>query len=247
MASQAKGRVSLARVGLEQPEPGGGLLELHPERAFLRRRDTLAIRDLPGFLRGRHRIPSELGVAAERFIHELASPTIADEIATIYAAAKRTLGLRRKQLVQASADGGGNLDAPQFRYLIEIDQDRSDPTRAAWRRELRLLTAPSELPADFDAMFPVQLDELIVPFSGVRLTRAQLFDLVVERLEDFAERCGGEVDERENEGRARLHGHEGSRLEFDLERGELGLRVLGCEGALVLLSEAQRRFEGLTG
>ncbi len=225
----------------------GGPLELHVERRFLRRRDSLAIRDLPGFVRGRHRIPSELGVAAERFIHELGNPLIASEIATIYANAKRSLGLRRGQIIQASADGGGNLDAPQFRYLIEIGQDRSDPSQAAWRRELRLLVAPSGLPPEFDAMFPRPLDELVVPFSGPSLTRVQLFDLVVERLEDFAESCGGEVDEREVEGRARLIGREGSRIEFDIERGELGLRVHGYEGALALLSEAGRRFPGLSG
>jgi hypothetical protein len=222
-------------------------LELHTERAFLRRRDVQPIRDLPGFIRGRHRIPSELGVAAERFIHELGNPAITDEIATLYTATKRTLALRRKQIIQASADGGGNLDAPQFRYLIELVQDRSDPAQAEWRRELRLLVAPSVLPQDFDAMFPKPLDELVVPFSGVSLTRVELFDLVVERLEDFAESCGGEVDEREIEGRARLIGREGSRIEFDIERGELGLRVHGYEGALALLSEADRRFPGLSG
>jgi hypothetical protein len=235
--------MSLARLDVDELETGP--LELHPERAFLRRRQSLAIRELPGFIRGRHRIPNELGVAAERFIHELGTPGIADEIATIYAAAKRSLGLRRKQIVQASADGGGNVDAPQFRYLVELGQDTQDPASASWRRELRLLVSPRELPPEFDAMFPWPLDELIVPFSGPGLTRAQLFDLVVERLEDFADRCGGEVQEHETEGRAELVGSEGSRLEFDLERGELGLRVQGCEGALALLGEARRRFPGL--
>ena len=87
---------------------------------------------------------------------------------------------------------------------------------------------------------------MIVPFSASPSSRAELFDRVVERLEDFAERCGGEVDEHEVEGRAQLIGREGSRLAFDLERGELALRVHGCEGALALLGEAQRRFPGLS-
>jgi hypothetical protein len=219
-----------------------GLLELHPERAFLRRRESVAIRELPGFVRGRHRIPSELGAAAERFVHELGKAAIADEIATIYAAAKRALGLRRRQVASAQAEGGGNVDAPQFRFAIELGQDARDPARALWNRELRLLVSPHELLPEFDAIFPRPLDELIVPFSGTRLDRVELFDLVVERLEDFAQRCGGEVDEREAEGRAQLIGREGSRLEFDLERSELALRVQGCEGALALLGEARRRF-----
>ncbi|MFV8751912.1 hypothetical protein ACNOYE_15310 [Nannocystaceae bacterium ST9] len=222
-----------------------GVLELHPERAFLRRLDNLAIRELPGFVRGRHRIPSELGVPAERFIHELGKLAIADEIATLYANAKRELGLRRRDLVQASADGGGNVDTPLFRYLIELAQDRCDPARAIWRRELRLLVEPGELPAEFDAMFPVALDELVVPFSGEGLTRAELFDLVVDRLEDFAEHAGGQVEEHEREGRARLVDREGSEIEFDLERGSLGVRVRGCEGALALLDAAKLRFPDL--
>lgn len=234
-------------MSLDVLEAEGGLLELHPERAFLRRRDVQPVRDLPGFIRGRHRIPSDLGVANERFVHDLGNPMIAEEIAILYANTKRTLALRRKQIIQAAADGGGNLDTPQFRYLIELGQDHGDPSQAAWRRELRLLVEPSTLPREFDAMFPKPLDELVVPFSGVSLTRVQLFDLVVERLEDFAESCGGEVDEREVEGRARLIGREGSRIEFDIERRELGLRVHGYEGALALLGEAERRFPGLTG
>lgn len=235
-------------LALDRPDVSAletGPLELHIERAFLRRRESVPIRDLPGFLRGRHRIPAELGVGAERFIHELGTPMIVDEIATIYAAAKRSLGLRRKQIAQGCSDGGGNVDAPQFRYAIEIGQDTSDPTCASWLRELRLQVPAEDLPAEFDAMFPRPLDELIVPFSGPGLTRAQLFDLVVERLEDYADRCGGEVEDREAAGRAWLIGSEGSRLEFDLERGELGLRVQGCEGALSLLGEARRRFPGL--
>lgn len=216
------------------------MLELHAARAFLRRRTSVAIRELPGFVRGRHRIPSELGVAAERFVQQLGRGVIEDEIATLYATCKRELGLRRRQLVQASADGGGNLDTPVFRYLVEIGQDPRDPTRACFRRELRLLAAPLELPHGFDAMFPVALDELVVPFTGTRD-----YDEVVERLEDFAERFGGVVEEHELERRACLVAREGSELGLDLGQGELSVRVRGCEGALALLDEAQRRFAGL--
>lgn len=214
-----------------------GALELHPERTFLRRRTRVAIRELPGFVRGRHRVPSERGVAAERFIQELGRGVIEQEIATLYASCKRALGLRRRQLVQASAEGGGNLDAPTFRYLVELGQDEADPSLALWRRELRLLVEPSTLAPGFDALFTLAFDELVVPFSGSRR-----FDEVVDRLEDFGERCGGVVEEREAEGRAWLVGREGSELEFDLGRGELCLRVRGCEGGLALFDEARRRF-----
>lgn len=216
------------------------MLELHAARAFLRRRTSVAIRELPGFVRGRHRVPSERGVAAERFVQELGRGLIEAEIAGLYATCKRELGLRRRQLVQASADGGGNLDTPLFRYLVELGQDPRDPSRACFRRELRLLAAPHELPLAFDAMFPVALDELVVPFSGTRD-----YDELVERLEDFAERYGGVVEEHEAERSARLLAREGSELGLDLEQGELSVRVRGCEGALALLGEAQRRFAGL--
>ncbi|HLT36778.1 MAG TPA: hypothetical protein VK034_10840, partial [Enhygromyxa sp.] len=98
-------------------------LELQPERAFLRRLDSVAITELPGFVRGRHRLPSEPGRAAEQFLHALTAGSLTDEVRTVYDAAKQLLGLRRRELVRAVAEGGGNVDAPQFRFVLELGLD----------------------------------------------------------------------------------------------------------------------------
>lgn len=222
-------------------------LELQPERAYLRRLDSVAIVDLPGFVRGRHRLPSEHGRGGEQFVHELGAETLAAEVRVVYDAAKRLLGLRRRELLRAVADGGGNVDTPLFRFVLELGLDPDDVGRALWQRRISLLVEASELPAGFDELFPVACDELVIPFARPRDAdeRAALFDVIVERLEDFADERGGGVDEDEDLGRAVLTTRDGSHLALDLDRAELSLRMLGVAGPRALLLETQRRFADL--
>lgn len=219
-------------------------LELQPERAFLRRIDSVAIVELPGFVRGRHRLPSEHGRAGEQFVHSLAAASLAEEVRVVYDSAKRLLGLRRRELLRAIAEGGGNVDTPQFRFVLELGLDPRDLTRALWQRRISLLVDPSELPLGFDELFPIACDELVIPFLPTS-ERAELFDVVVDRLEDFAEQHGGEVIEDEDHGRAEITTRDGSKLALDLESGELSLRILGVAGARELMLETRRRFVDL--
>ncbi|MFO7561117.1 MAG: hypothetical protein R6X02_00635 [Enhygromyxa sp.] len=221
---------------------------LLPERAFLRRLDSVAITELPGFVRGRHRLPSEPGRAAEQFLHTLVAATLADEVRTVYDAAKRLLGLRRRELLRAVAEGGGNVDAPQFRYVLELGLDPRDLTRALWQRQVKLLVAPDALPRVFDQVFPVACDELVIPFAQPQdRARAELFDELVEQLEDFAALHGGELEEDEDLGRAELTTRDRSRVALDLPSSELSLRILGVAGARELMLESRRRFADLVG
>jgi hypothetical protein len=218
-------------------------LQLQPERAFLRRRSSIAIRELPGFVRGRHRLPTEHGRGAEQFVHALGEPALAAEIREIYERAKRLLGLRRRDLVQALAQGGGNVDAPQFQFALELGLDPGDVTCALWQRRVVLLVGPRALPGEFDQVFPVACDELVVPFE----VREVSFDVLVDRLEDFADVHGGQVAEEQAIGFASLATADGSRIGLDLAAGELSLRFLGVEGCRELLLEAQRRHAELAG
>ena len=222
-------------------------LDLEPERAFMRHRVSAPIASLPGFVRGRHRLPRGRGRAAENFVHELGAPALADEVQAIYDASKRLLGLRRRQLSRALAAGGGNVDAPQFNYAIELGLDPEDEARALWQRRVMLLVGPRSLPESFDSLFPVAANELVIPFAapGTEVSAEERFDDLVERLEDFAELHGGTVHEDESEGRASLLTTDGSQLTLDLGVGELSLTILGVEGCRALLLKAERRFEAL--
>ncbi|PRQ08886.1 hypothetical protein [Enhygromyxa salina] len=223
-------------------------LELQHERAFLRRLDSVAIRELPGFVRGRHRMPTEHGRAGDLFVQTLVEPALADEVRVVYDAAKRVLGLRRRQLQRAIAVDGGNVEAPQFHYVIEICLDPADISRALWRRRVIPLLAPRALPIEFDEVFPIACDELVVPLVKPRtIGVAERFDLIVERLEDFTAVHGGGVEEDEDQARASLTTHDGSRIALDLGTHELSLRMLGVSGCRALLLEAERRFAELTG
>jgi hypothetical protein len=221
-------------------------LELRPERAFLRKRSSVAIRELPGFVRGRHRLPTGHGRGAEEFVWALGEQALVDEVRAVYEGAKRELGLRRRELSRAVAGGGGNVEAPQFHFVIELELDPADPSRAIWQRKIMLLAAPRALPPSFDSLFPVAPDELVVPFaSPVVGAAADLdagFDRVVERLEDFAELHGGGVEEDEDEALARLTTRDGSSIALDLSALELSVQFLGICGCRELLFEAQRRF-----
>lgn len=247
---------SLASTPARGQERSGELvslgLELQPERAFLRHRRSVAIVEFPGFVRGRHRLPKAPGRGAESFIHELGAAQLEAEVREVYAASKRVLGLRRRQLSQALAEGGGNVETPQFHYAIELGLDPEDIARALWQRRVMLLISPRVLPVEFDALFPVAADELVVPFAESTSLELegkdeQSFDLLVERLEDFAEQHGGGVEEDEAAGRASLLTHDGSRIALDLGERELSLQILGTDGCRALLLEAHRRFAALAG
>lgn len=224
-------------------------LELRPERAFLRRMDSVAITELPGFVRGRHRLPSEHGRAAEQFVHSLVEAALADEVRAVYDAAKQLLGLRRRELLRAVAEGGGNVDAPQFRYVLELGLDPRDVTRALWQRRVILQVDPDALPSGFDELFPIACDELVIPFArpSAEHARVELFDRLVDRLEDFAERHGGKVREDQDLGCAGLTTRDGSHVAVDLAASELSLRILGVAGARELMLESRRRFAELAG
>lgn len=223
-------------------------LELQHERAFLRRLDSVAIRELPGFIRGRHRLPNEHGRAGEVLVQELAEQALAEEIRSVYDGAKRVLGLRRRQLERAIAGGGGNVDAPQFQFVLDIGQDPADLTRALWQRRVIPLVAPATLPIEFDELFLVECDELVVPIVNPRSEGASSsFDLLVERLEDFTDLHGGSVEEDEDAARAWLTTRDGSRIALDLGASELSLRIVGVAGCRALLLEAQQRFVEIAG
>jgi len=225
-------------------------LDLEPARAFLRHRSSTPITALPGFVRGRHRLPRGQGRAAEQLVHELGAATLADEVQAIYDASKRLLGLRRRQLSRALAAGGGNVDAPQFEYAIELGLDPDDSARALWLRRFTLLVGPSALPEGFDELFPVVANELVIPFIEPPIaanidSASARFDQLVDRLEDFAEIHGGSVDEDEDNGRATLLTTDGSRISLDLDTRELSLEILGVDGCRALLLEAERRFAAI--
>jgi len=222
-------------------------LELLPDRLFLRRLDSVAVHELPGFIKGRHRKQGEHGRAGEQFIHELGGEFLSEEVRVVYDAAKRILGLRRREIVRAVADGGGNVDAPQFRYVLELGVDPHDPSRAQWQRRVHLLVPATSLPSGFDEVFPVACNELVVPFvwpSG-SFDRSDLFDHLVERLEDFADRHGGSVEEHEDHGRTSVTTTDGSHVALDLDARELSLRIQGVDGPREVSLEAQRRFSEL--
>jgi hypothetical protein len=222
-------------------------LALSPEQVFLRRLDSVAVHELPGFVRGRHRKQGEQGRAGEQFIHALGAEALAEDIRLVYDAAKQVLGLRRRELVRAVAEGGGNVDAPQFRYALELGPDSREPSRALWLRRVDLLVAATALPLRFDELFPVACNELVIPFTWPTgsFERSALFDHLVERLEDFADRHGGSVHEDEDRGRTSVTTRDGSHVALDLDDRELSLRIQGVDGPRELMLEAQRRFADL--
>jgi hypothetical protein len=222
-------------------------LDLEHDRAFLRRLDSVKIRELPGFVRGRSRLPTEHGRAGDLLVQTLVEQALGDEVRAVYDAAKRVLGLRRRQLERAIAIDGGNVEAPQFHFVIEIGLDPADIKRARWQRQVIPRVAPAALPIEFDEVFPVACDELVIPIANPRSDgEPQDFDLIVERLEDFAQLHGGNVEEDEDQARASLTTSDGSRIALDLGAHELSLRMLGVSGCRALLLEAGNRFAELT-
>lgn len=216
-------------------------LKLLPEKAFFRQRESRAFRKLPGFDKKLgHFLPDRHDPAAANFASKLLAEEIASESKDVYENAKSVLSLKRKDIKRNVRGGDADVDSEFFRMTWNTAQDSEDPAYAQITRKLRLRVSPKELPGDFDSIFPVEPDELVIPIEG-----DLDFDFVANSLEALKETINASFSEDEDAGRVSISIENGTTFTILLEEHEVIVTMAQQQGCLSLLRNSALAFASL--
>lgn len=99
------------------------------------------------------------------------------------------------------------------------------------RRKVLLRVPYSELPEDFDAIFPARVDKLMLPLPG---SKGQ-FTKLVDAIEDTAEKIGAKVSDDPTKGVIDLRLSDGTTLVLNTKREVMTVRCAGADGCLSII------------
>ncbi|MGR9281434.1 caspase family protein [Rhizobium johnstonii] len=209
-------------------------IRLRNQSEYLEGIETGAIRQLDGFQRGFHTVPTQLSDSADNWCHRMLTARIAEELQELYQNARAALGVRRRDLRKEEEEGAGDLDTPAFRYIIESGQNPEDPAEYYIRRRLELRQGWASHRDAIDELFRNEFQLLVVEFESMDDT----FDDLVDRLEDICDEQGGGVEDDDRHKRVSYR-RDGVTFTFDLRKKRLEISF-GQSGALQLVDAAQK-------
>ncbi|WP_025117898.1 caspase family protein [Bacillus sp. H1m] len=217
-------------------------IELKVEQRFFRNIETSSISRLPGFSRSRgHFIPNTHSDRVTDFIQSLLSEQLSGELTTIYERSKEVLGLKRKQIQKEDDNGSFTIDTPFYRYYLDSFQNPDDYSEYIISRKLVLLVDPLDLPEGFDYIFPIKLNEIIIPILG-----KIEFDTLVEKFEDLADSIGGDVEEDDTKGLITYLSADRTKFVFMLDNEELCIKPRQTYDLFQMLEQASSSLISIT-
>ncbi len=205
-------------------------MSIDAEKAYLRSVQCHPVTWVPGFDRNKHRVPDRVHVSADTWVRTLFEESVRAETQKIYQNAKLLLGLVRDEVERSAAEGAGSVETASFWFSIDSGQDPEDPAQVRTVRTLRLNVPPAALPREFDSLFPVSFQEVVLPLLG-----EPDFDDLVRKFEAYASKTGGEVIEEEDHARIRYLSKTGWEWIVRLNEKELILRPGKYTGCLHLI------------
>lgn len=214
-------------------------IKLRNHSEFLEGAETGPIARLDGFQRGRHRVPTDINPAAENWCRTLLAGKVAAEMQDVYERTRAALNARRKDVAKASDEGGGSLDTPAFRYIVESGQNPEDPSEYLIQRRLELRQGWGAHRAAIDDLFDTEFNRLVIEFERMDET----FDSLVDKLEDVEAAQGGKVHDDDRAKRV-TYSRDGVTFAFDMKKRRLEISF-GHDGALDLVDAAQHYQLGL--
>lgn len=217
-------------------------LKLMPEKIFLRQRESRTFNRLPGFDKKQgHTVPNRHNTAASNWASKLLSEEIASESKKVYENTKSLLDLKRKDVKRTTGEGNATVDTEYFRMTWETGQDSADASQALVTRKLWLRVSPAILPVDFDSIFPVNPDELVIPIEG-KID----YDTIANGFESIETVFkGAAFEEDEDEGQVILNFPDGISLRVMTNDNEFILTMTHKGGALALLRQSAATLASL--
>lgn len=204
------------------------------------------MRAATAFVKGRHRVPSEVNAQAATFVNELAEAEIAGEIQNLYETAKQVFGLRRRQFKRESGDGFASLATKFFHFSIFAEQHPVKPEDYVIVRRLELPGRDQSDPdhsARLDSLFGTAFDKVVVEVDGI----AANYDRLVEMFEDLEEADGGRLRDEEDLRRITYVARSGAGIVVDLTLGRIELSAAGPASCSKLMALAEHYHVTISG
>lgn len=219
-------------------------LKLDYEDAYLQNIDAESISSLAGFSKKKgHFIPDNVNDYADEFVKRLLDDDIREELKDIYDNAKKILKLKRRDIDKDVGDGDGKVETEYFRYFLYVEQNPDDCTEVLITRRLIIRVKLSELPDDFDNIFTVNLDEIVIPISG-----EIDFDELVDGFENLEDLISGRLKEDDDEGVIEYTSADGQiKLTIQTDDKELIIYPKGNRGCLDLIDRANKGLKQIMG
>ena len=145
---------------------------------------SMPVVQLPGFSKGKHRVPVTWDRRALEFVARLGKNLVRDDLDATYASFRTAMGLKRRQLeVTDSGEGFGSIQTPFFLYSNSVSQCEHDPSQALWRRELsKIVSAEVTRSEGCNQLFQNVFDTVeVVPSSPISLEK------LIDHVEDLAD------------------------------------------------------------
>jgi hypothetical protein len=165
---------------------------LNYQKAIFRKIDEKRIKDGSGFKEG-WKPPRWRNRKAIEFVQTVFEPDIQTEVQKVYEKTKKILGLRKAEVKYSTHSEGGYVECPLFQYYVDVTLHEDDLAKAKFMRTLEIRVSRNELPDDFDSIFPIYLDELVIPIEG-----DLDFDDIVNKFENLVESQGGTLKDNQS-------------------------------------------------
>ncbi len=190
-------------------------LKLRYNDALFRKIVFQKIKKADGFVKG-YSVPKFRNSTTEAFVQKVFQSEIDSEIQEVYENTKRVLNLKKIDIQYSSNSGGGSVVCSFFRYHINVDHSKDDISEARIIRQLTIRKNRKDLPDNFDSIFPIHVDELIIPIDG-----AIDFDDLVNKFENLRDSQGGSFSDNEKEGIMEYITEGGTSIKIDSNDNEL--------------------------
>lgn len=137
------------------------------------------VKNLPGFQKGYHKVPTNRTSATENFIKDKGAEIIQNEVNDLSIEIRERLGYKRTEISSNIDTGVGSIETPDFDYSIEIRQSDSDPTKYVVVRTLEnVANSDVTMGEKFNEIFSMHFDRLVF-----RLPKAVNIESLIDKIE----------------------------------------------------------------
>lgn len=141
------------------------------------------IKQLPGFQKGFHHVPTNNYSGANQFVQDCGTLLIKEEIDHLSTEIGAKMNYKRKDLEAWSEDSGGAIDTPDFTYTMQIYQSEEDPSEYVLERKLtRFEGSKAILEDELNSIFSSYFERL--EFDLPKKVDVEALIDIIEEVED---------------------------------------------------------------
>lgn len=147
-------------------------------------RKTMRVRNMAGFRRSNHTVPTQNNNAAEAFVAKIAQEEIDEDIKAVFQNLREVFRFKRTGMnVSNHGDGTATIITPYFNYSIAVHLDDEDPSMVVWLRTVDAIKEPDQI---FSEPFAQLFDHVFNTVVFEMPERAELTELIdyIEDLDD---------------------------------------------------------------